>query len=216
MRRILGSVRLCASSGVESVKPAHHSLLLQGELKFSENRASCVEFFKDCVQYGKTVVMACEAFVPYSPFSQIRSSQDLLGHAIRIGTERIEVPVEAAVPIRGAFFRSGRGVCLRCAMSGMRKFNLVHKKCLASLRKMDHRLNALHNWISAWVTELDAYSTFPVFDIKCLRDLCRVWMKNREVVGHVLTALLLLDERGRYLPSLETHASFLRPIVFRP
>lgn len=88
----------------------------------------------------------------------------------------------------------------------MRKFNSIHKKCLASLRKMDHGLNTLLNCISAWVTELDAYSTFPAFNIKHLQGLCRIWVKNRDAMGHVLRVLPLFDDGNRYLPSMETHA----------
>jgi hypothetical protein len=87
----------------------------------------------------------------------------------------------------------------------MRKFNSIYKKSLSSLRKMDHELNTLLGRISAWVTELDAYSTFPAFNIKHLRRLCRIWVKNRDAIEHVLTAPPLLDERNRYLPLLETH-----------
>jgi len=108
MQRILRSVRLCASAEVEFVKPVHYSLILQGEVKFSENRASCFEFLEGCVRYGKTVVMTCMAFVSYSPFSRTRTSQDLVDRATRLGTERIEVSAEAAVRIQGAFVRFRR------------------------------------------------------------------------------------------------------------
>jgi hypothetical protein len=111
MQRILRSVRLSASVEVEFVKPVHYSFILQGEVKFSENRASCVEFLKGCVRYGKTVVMTCMAFVPYSPFSRTRTSQDVVDRASRLGTERIEVSAEAAVQMQGAFMRFRR--CFR-------------------------------------------------------------------------------------------------------
>jgi hypothetical protein len=59
---------------------------------------------------------------------------------------------------------------------------------------MDDELNTLFSCISAWVTELDAYSTFPAFNIKRLRGLSRVWVKNRDGIEHILAALPLLDD----------------------
>ena len=101
VQHILRSVRLCASTEVEFVKPVHYSFILQGEVKFSENRASCLEFLKGCVRYGKNVVMACMAFASYSPFSRTRTSQDLVDHAARLGTERVEGPAQTAIQIQG-------------------------------------------------------------------------------------------------------------------
>jgi hypothetical protein len=71
---------------------------------------------------------------------------------------------------------------------------------------MDHGLNTLINCIPAWVTELDAYSTFPALNIKRLQGLCRIWVKNRDAIRHALTVLPLLDDSDRYLPSMETRA----------
>jgi hypothetical protein len=59
---------------------------------------------------------------------------------------------------------------------------------------MDRGLNTLLDCISAWVTDLDAYSTFPAFNIKHLQGLCRIWVKNRDAIGNVLTVLPLLDD----------------------
>lgn len=103
-QRTLGSVRLSSSAELESVKPKHYSLILRAEIKFSENRGLCVEFFRECVRYGKNVVMTCTAFVAYSSFSRSRNSQDLVDDAARLGTERTEVSAEtAAQPLaRGA------------------------------------------------------------------------------------------------------------------
>jgi hypothetical protein len=52
--------------------------------------------------------MTCMAFTSYFPFSRIRTSQDLVDRATRLGTERIEVSAEAAVRMQGAFMRSLR------------------------------------------------------------------------------------------------------------
>jgi len=101
-QRTLKSVRLCATVGVEFVKPVHYSFILQAEVKFSENRACCVEFLRTCVQYGKTVVMTCEAFTSYSSFSRSRDSQDLVDDAAKLGRERVEAPAEPVVQTRGA------------------------------------------------------------------------------------------------------------------
>jgi len=101
-KRTLRSVRLSPSAALESVKPAHYSFILKAEVKFSENRASCVEFFRECVRYGKNVVMTCTVFVAHSSFSRSRSSQDLVDDAASLGTERTEVLAETAVQPQGA------------------------------------------------------------------------------------------------------------------
>ena len=101
-QRTLRSVRLSSSAELESVKPKHYSLILRAELKFSENRGLCVEFFRECVRYGKNVVMTCTAFVAHSPFSRSRNSQDLIDDAARLRTERTEVSDETAVQPGGA------------------------------------------------------------------------------------------------------------------
>jgi hypothetical protein len=178
------------------VKPVYYSFMLRAEVKFTENRASCVEFLRGCVRYGKAAVMTCTAFVSYSPFSRTRASQDLVDRATRLGTERVEVRAETAVQTRGAFLRSGMCYYQRSAVtvSDMRKFNSIHKKSLCSLHRMDDEVNTLFSRISAWVTELDAYSTFPAFDIKHLRGLSRIWVKNRDAIEHISAALLLLDD----------------------
>jgi hypothetical protein len=68
---------------------------------------------------------------------------------------------------------------------------------------MDHELDTSFSCISAWVTKLDAYSTFPAFDVKHLRRLSRIWVKNRDAIADTLAALLPLEES----PSpLETHS----------
>jgi len=69
---------------------------------------------------------------------------------------------------------------------------------------MDQKLNTAFNWISACVTELDAHSTFPTFDIKRLQRLSRVWLKNRDAVEHILASPSFADERSGQLPPLET------------
>jgi hypothetical protein len=96
-QRALRNVRLCASVGVEYVKPVHYSFILQAEGKFSENRTSCVELLRRCVRYAKTVVMTCTAFTSYSSFSRTRTSQDLADDAAKLGTERTEVSAETTV-----------------------------------------------------------------------------------------------------------------------
>jgi hypothetical protein len=58
---------------------------------------------------------------------------------------------------------------------------------------MDDELNMLFSCISAWVTELDAYSTFPASNIKHLRGLSRIWVKNRDAIEYISAALPLLD-----------------------
>jgi len=107
-QRALRSVRLCASVGVEFVKPIHYSFILQAEVKFSENRASCAEFIRGCIRYGTAVVMACTAFASYSPFSRTRNSQDLVDHATRLATDTIEVSAHPPIQMRGAFLQLGR------------------------------------------------------------------------------------------------------------
>jgi hypothetical protein len=102
-QRALRSVRLCASVGVEFVKPIHYSFILQAEVKFSENRASCAEFLRGCIRYGTAVVMACTAFASYSPFSRTRNSQDLVDRATRLATERAELSAQPSIQMRGAF-----------------------------------------------------------------------------------------------------------------
>jgi hypothetical protein len=76
----------------------------------------------------------------------------------------------------------------------MRTFNSVHKKCLSLLHRMDYPLNTLFAHISCWVNEVDTYSTFPIFPIKRLQSLCRVWVKNRDVVEQQLSAILPLTD----------------------
>jgi hypothetical protein len=85
----------------------------------------------------------------------------------------------------------------------MRKFKSIHKKCVSSLRKMDNKLNAAFNCISGWVTELEAHSTFPAFDIKRLQRLSRVWLENREAIEHVLASLPSSDQPSSHIPPLE-------------
>ena len=102
-QRALNSARLSASAEIEFVKPVHYSLLLRAEVNFSENRESCVGYLRECVRYGKTVVMTCTAFFSYSPFSRSKSSRgDLLDEASKIGEERMEISSETAIRMRGA------------------------------------------------------------------------------------------------------------------
>jgi len=186
-QRTLRSVRLSTSEELESVKPKHYSLILKSEIKFSENRRLCVEFFRECVRYGKNVVMICTAFVAYSPFSRSRNSQDIVDDATGLGAERIEVSDETAVQPRG-----------------MRTFNSVHKKCVSLLQRMDTELGTLFGCISVWITKLGAYSTFPALKMKELQRLSCIWMKNRDAIEHILTVLSPPDESNSFesLPPL--------------
>jgi len=113
VQRTLESAWLSPSVGLECVKPASRSLILQARVNFSENRQSFLEFLQDSVQYGKTVMMTCTAFMSYSPFSWSRTSQDLVDAATKLGAERIEVFSEAAVQPGGASlrFRFGGTFC---------------------------------------------------------------------------------------------------------
>jgi len=156
--------------------PVHSSFIFGAEVNFSMNRASCVEFLRGCVRYGKTVVITCTAFESYSPFSRLGNSQDLVDRATRLGTERTEVSAEMAVETRG-----------------MRRFNTMHEKILSSLHRMDHELDTSFSCISAWVTELDAHSTFPAFNMKHLRRLSRIWVKNRDAIADMFAALPPLE-----------------------
>lgn len=69
---------------------------------------------------------------------------------------------------------------------------------------MDDNLDTLFSHISAWCTDLDGYSTFPVFDIKRLQSLSRIWLKERDTIRRILAALPPLGEPDSYPPSLET------------
>jgi len=100
----LGHFCLSPSTELDFVKPKCYSLILEAEIKFSENHALCLEFLRERVRYGKGVVMACTAFVTYSSCSQSRNSQDLVDDAARLETERKVVLDEMAVQPRGASF----------------------------------------------------------------------------------------------------------------
>jgi len=184
--RALKSARL-GPSAEAFLKPVHYSAMLRAECNLSENRGSCVEFLRECVRYGKTVVMTCVAFVPYSPFSRSRASQDLVGDAARLKAERTEDSSGATVQSRD-----------------MRGFNSIYKKSLSSLHKMDQQLETLFSCIDVWVTQLDAYSTFPAFDIKHLQSQSRVWVKKRDAIRNILAALLPGGEHNGNSSSLET------------
>ena len=58
---------------------------------------------------------------------------------------------------------------------------------------MDRKLNNLFDRIPAWVAELDAHSTFPIFNVKRLLGLTHIWVKNRDAIEHVSAALRLFD-----------------------
>ncbi|KAI0287092.1 hypothetical protein BC826DRAFT_1108726 [Russula brevipes] len=186
--RALKTARLGASAEV-FLKPVHYSVMLRAECNLLENRGSCVDFLRECIRYGKTVVMTCVAFVPYSPFSRSRASQDLSDDAARLKTERTEDSSEATVLSRD-----------------MRKFNSIYKKSLSSLHKMDRQLETLISCIDVWVTGLDGYSTFPAFDIKHLQGQSRVWVKKRDAIRNILAALLVPPggEHNGNSSSLET------------
>ena len=87
----------------------------------------------------------------------------------------------------------------------MRIFNSIHKKSLSSQRRMDHRLNTLLSCVSVWVNELDAYGTFPVFNIKRLKNLSQTWVKNKDAVEHILATLPPLEAANSYLSVQGTH-----------
>jgi len=70
---------------------------------------------------------------------------------------------------------------------------------------MDHRLNTLLSCVSVWVNELDACGTFPVFNIKRLRSLSQIWVKNKDAVEHILAALPPLEAANSYLSVQGTH-----------
>ncbi|KAH9952384.1 hypothetical protein BC827DRAFT_404370 [Russula dissimulans] len=140
-QRALRSVRLSPSAVLESVKPKHYSHILKAEVKFSENRVLSLEFLRECVRYGKTVVMACTAFVAHSPFSRSRNSQDLVDGAASLGTERSEVSAETAVPLRGASLHiAGHFSLTICPLdTSTRTFNSVHKS-VSLLQRIDTEL----------------------------------------------------------------------------
>jgi|SRR5712671_2339479 len=89
-------------------------------------------------------------------------------------------------------------------LSGMRRFNSLHKKSVSLLQRMDTELGPLFGCISAWVTKLDAYSTFPTLKIKDLQRISCIWMKNKDVIEHTLAVLSPPDEPNSVesLPSL--------------
>ena len=101
----LMGARLCTSAELECVKPVHHSSLLKAEVKFLENRTSCLEYLRRCLRYGKSVVMTCTAFAPYSSFLLSRSSQDLVDRATRLGTKGTEISAKTAIRMQGAFLQ---------------------------------------------------------------------------------------------------------------
>jgi hypothetical protein len=86
----------------------------------------------------------------------------------------------------------------------MRKFNSIYKRSLSSLHKMDQQLEALFSYIDVWVTRLDAYSTFPAFDIKHLQSQSRIWVKKRDAIRNILAALPLGGEHNSNSSSLGT------------
>ncbi|KAI0298318.1 hypothetical protein BC826DRAFT_1174220 [Russula brevipes] len=184
--RALKSARLGPSAEV-FLRPVHYSVMLRAECNLLENRGSFVDFLRECIRYGKTVVMTCVAFVPYSPFSRSRASQDLVGGAARFKTERTKVSSETTVLSRD-----------------MRKFNSIYKKSLSSLHQMDRQLETLFSCIDVWVARLDGYSTFPAFDIKHLQGQSRVWVKKRDAIRNILAALQLGGEHNSNTSSLET------------
>jgi hypothetical protein len=112
MHHGLGSIRFCATVGLEFVKSIHYSSILQAQVEFSENRMSCAEFLRGCIRYGTAVVMACTAFASYSPFSRTRNSQDLIDRATSLATDRIEVSAQPAIQMRGAFLHLGQTLLL--------------------------------------------------------------------------------------------------------
>jgi|SRR5712671_507401 len=89
-------------------------------------------------------------------------------------------------------------------LSGMRRFNSVHKKSVSLLQRMDTELGTLFGCISVWVTKLDAYSTFPALKIKDLQRLSCIWIKNKDAIDHILAILSPPDEPNSFesLPSL--------------
>ncbi|KAI0247737.1 hypothetical protein BJV78DRAFT_1285319 [Lactifluus subvellereus] len=96
-KHALRSARISASAVLDFTKGDHRFLMLRAEVKFTENRKFCVEFFQECIRYGKTVVMAFTSFTSYSPFSQSRTSQVLVDRAARLGTEKTEVVAYTAI-----------------------------------------------------------------------------------------------------------------------
>ena len=97
------------------------------------------------------------------------------------------------------FFANGAFV----SGTGMRRFNRIRKECVSSLREMDQKLSTGFNCISGWVTELDAHSTFPAFDIKGLQRLSRVWLKNRDAIEHILASPSFVDGPSGQIPTVE-------------
>ncbi|KAI0298314.1 hypothetical protein BC826DRAFT_123055 [Russula brevipes] len=184
--RALKTARLGASAEV-FLKPVHYSVMLRAECNLLENRGSCVDFLRECVRYGKTVVMTCVAFIPYSPFSRSRASQDLVDDAARLKTERTEDSSETTVLSRD-----------------MRTFNSIYRRSLSTLHKMDRQLDTLFSCIDVWVTKLDAYSTFPAFDINHLQSQSRTWVKRRDAIRNTLAALPPGGEYNSDPSSLET------------
>ena len=69
---------------------------------------------------------------------------------------------------------------------------------------MDDKLEGLLTYIPAWVTQMDAHSTFPVFNIKHLQALSRIWVKNRGLLQHGLATLQVVVDPTTFPPSLET------------
>jgi len=184
-KRALRRMWLSASAALNLVKGTHRSLMLGAEVKFTENCKSCVEFFQECVRYGETVMMACTSFTSYSPFLRSRTSQDLVDRATRLGTERNEVVVYISI-------------------QDVPRFNSIHEKSLSSLEQMDDKLEGLLTYIPAWVTQMDAHSTFPVFNIMYLQALFRIWVKNRGILQHVSAIPQAVLDPTTFPPLLET------------
>ncbi|KAI0299176.1 hypothetical protein BC826DRAFT_967076 [Russula brevipes] len=168
------TLRKVRASTSIAFSPKKLALTLRVSCGLTQNRESCLTFFRCCIVFAETITASPTTFMAQPTFSRLRASNDLQERVVALGSEAAGVSNESATQFRGS-----------------RRVNSVYKRTLSLQRRTTHELNTLLENVSSWIVFADGLPNVPPGGIRLglLHDLADAWERGRASVRKMLAAL---------------------------
>ncbi|KAI0299178.1 hypothetical protein BC826DRAFT_62584 [Russula brevipes] len=165
------TLRKVRASTSIAFSPKKLALALRVSCGSTQNRESCLTFFRRCIGFAKTITTSPTT---QPTFSRLRASNDLQERVVALESEAAGVSTESATQFRGS-----------------RRVNSVYKRTLSLQRRTTYELNSLLENGSSWIVFADGLPNVPPEGIRLglLHDLADAWERGRASVRKMLAAL---------------------------
>jgi len=164
--------RVRASSSI-AFSPKSFALALRVGCGSTQNKESCLAFFRRCIGFAETVAAPFAAFMAQPTFSRLRVSNDLQKRVVALRSA-VDVPTESATQFQGS-----------------RRAKSAYQQCLSLQQGTTHELNTLLENVSSWIVFADGLPNVPPggFSLGLLHELADTWEKGRASLRKMLAAL---------------------------